>query len=97
MHATAVKGPWDAVGRMIRAITVRICAVIACQRRSPLTSECRAAKYMPIGLCASDPARAAKQLVDRGFAERYDYTLQTLTDNPWQARLISSTVIFSPL
>ena len=34
-------------------------------------------------LCASDPARAAKQLVERGFAERYDYALQTLTDNPY--------------
>ena len=34
-------------------------------------------------LCASDPVRAAKQLVERGFAERYDYALQTLTDNPY--------------
>ena len=34
-------------------------------------------------LCASDPTRAAKQLVERGFAERYDYALQTLTDNPY--------------
>ena len=34
-------------------------------------------------LCASDPATAARQLVDRGFAQRYDYALQTLTDNPY--------------
>ena len=34
-------------------------------------------------LCASDPATAARQLVDRGFAERYDYALQTLRDNPY--------------
>jgi len=34
-------------------------------------------------LCASDPARAARQLVDRGFAQRYDLALQTLTDNPY--------------
>jgi NitT/TauT family transport system substrate-binding protein len=34
-------------------------------------------------LCASDPARAARQLVDGGFAERYDYALQTLNDNPY--------------
>ena len=34
-------------------------------------------------LCASDPANAARQLVDRGFAQRYDYALQTLKDNPY--------------
>jgi NitT/TauT family transport system substrate-binding protein len=34
-------------------------------------------------LCASDPARAARRLVDGGFAARYDYALQTLTDNPY--------------
>jgi NitT/TauT family transport system substrate-binding protein len=34
-------------------------------------------------LCASDPASAARQLVDRGFAQRYDYALQTLYDNPY--------------
>ena len=34
-------------------------------------------------LCASDPATAARKLVDRGFAQRYDYALQTLNDNPY--------------
>src|SRR5207253_689727 len=34
-------------------------------------------------LCASDPAQAARQMVDRGFAERYDLALQTLQDNPY--------------
>jgi NitT/TauT family transport system substrate-binding protein len=34
-------------------------------------------------ICAADPDRAAQQLVDRGFAERYDYTLETLTDIPY--------------
>jgi NitT/TauT family transport system substrate-binding protein len=34
-------------------------------------------------LCASAPASAARQLVDRGFAQRYDYALQTLNDNPY--------------
>jgi NitT/TauT family transport system substrate-binding protein len=32
-------------------------------------------------LCATEPARAAQALVDRGLAQRYDYALQTLTDN----------------
>ena len=34
-------------------------------------------------LCARDPARVAQQLVDRGFAQRSDYALQTLNDNPY--------------
>src|SRR5215813_11462254 len=34
-------------------------------------------------LCASDPARAARMLVDSGFTPRYDYALQTLRDNPY--------------
>jgi NitT/TauT family transport system substrate-binding protein len=34
-------------------------------------------------LCATDPARAARQLVAGGFAQRYDYALQTLNDNPY--------------
>ena len=31
-------------------------------------------------LCASDPKRAARLLVDRGYAERYDYALQALSE-----------------
>jgi NitT/TauT family transport system substrate-binding protein len=34
-------------------------------------------------LCASDPARAARLLVDGGFTPRYDYALQTLKDVPY--------------
>jgi NitT/TauT family transport system substrate-binding protein len=34
-------------------------------------------------LCASDPVRAARMLVDSGFAQRYDYALATLNDNPY--------------
>ena len=34
-------------------------------------------------LCATDPARAARQIVDRGFSPRYDYALQTLTEVPY--------------
>jgi NitT/TauT family transport system substrate-binding protein len=32
-------------------------------------------------LCATNPARAARQIVDRGFTSRYDYTMQTLSEN----------------
>jgi hypothetical protein len=31
-------------------------------------------------LYATDPARVARSLVDRGITERFDYALQTLTD-----------------
>ena len=34
-------------------------------------------------ICAAEPERAAQQLVDRGFTERYDYALQTLTELPY--------------
>jgi NitT/TauT family transport system substrate-binding protein len=34
-------------------------------------------------LCATEPERAAQQLVDAGFTGRYDYALQTLTDIPY--------------
>jgi len=34
-------------------------------------------------LCATDPAGAARRLVDGGFTKRYDYALQTLSENPY--------------
>jgi NitT/TauT family transport system substrate-binding protein len=34
-------------------------------------------------LCAAQPERVARRLVDRGFAPRYDYALQTLNDVPY--------------
>jgi NitT/TauT family transport system substrate-binding protein len=34
-------------------------------------------------LCASDPAGVARQLVDGGFTPRYDYALQTLSENSY--------------
>jgi len=32
-------------------------------------------------LCAPEPAGAARVLVDGGFTSRYDYALQTLSEN----------------
>ena len=37
-------------------------------------------------LCATEPARVARQLVDGGFTPRYDYAQQTLSDNPYKWR-----------
>jgi NitT/TauT family transport system substrate-binding protein len=34
-------------------------------------------------LCASEPRRVARVMVDRGFADRYNYALQTLNDVPY--------------
>lgn len=34
-------------------------------------------------ICAAEPAKAARLLVDGGFTEQYDYALQTLTEVPY--------------
>jgi NitT/TauT family transport system substrate-binding protein len=34
-------------------------------------------------MCAANPAQAARRLVDGGFAPRYDYALETLTELPY--------------
>ena len=34
-------------------------------------------------LCATDPARVARQIVDGGFTPRYDYALQTFNEVPY--------------
>ena len=36
-------------------------------------------------LCASEPARVAQLLVDRGFSDRYDYSLDALSSIPYSA------------
>jgi NitT/TauT family transport system substrate-binding protein len=34
-------------------------------------------------LCASEPERSARILVDGGFTQQYEYALQTLNENPY--------------
>jgi NitT/TauT family transport system substrate-binding protein len=36
-------------------------------------------------LCAADPARVARRIVDRGFTSRYEFALQTLSDVPYKS------------
>jgi NitT/TauT family transport system substrate-binding protein len=36
-------------------------------------------------LCAAEPARVARQLVDSGFTARYDYALQALREIPYDS------------
>jgi NitT/TauT family transport system substrate-binding protein len=51
-------------------------------------------------LCASDPTGMAQQMVERGFTDRYDYALQTLSEVPydrWRIYDAEDTVRFYAL
>jgi NitT/TauT family transport system substrate-binding protein len=51
-------------------------------------------------LCATDPARAARQIVDGGFTPQYDYAVQTLSELPydkWREYDAEDTVRFYAL
>jgi NitT/TauT family transport system substrate-binding protein len=41
------------------------------------------ALYKATDFCTAEPASAAQQLVDGGFAARYDYALQTIEEVPY--------------
>jgi NitT/TauT family transport system substrate-binding protein len=50
--------------------------------------------------CAAEPEQAAQRLVDAGFAGRYDYALQTLTEVPydrWREYDIEDSLLFYAL
>ncbi len=53
-------------------------------RRHPVATK-RALRAMlkANSICALEPERVARHLVDQGFAQRYDYALQTLKDIPY--------------
>ena len=44
---------------------------------------CLASMAAHVGHCAREPERVARFFVDEGYAERYDYTLQTLQEIPY--------------
>ena len=53
-------------------------------RRHPVaTKRALRAILMANSICALEPDRVARHLVDNGFTERYDYALQTLKDIPY--------------
>jgi NitT/TauT family transport system substrate-binding protein len=53
-------------------------------RRHPVaTKRALRAILMANSVCALEPERVARHLVDNGFAERYDYALQTLKEIPY--------------
>ena len=75
---TAVDRPWSQY----------FCCMLAGNRefvrRHPVaTKRAIRAILKAADLCASEPARAARLLVDGGFTPSYDYALQTLKDVPY--------------
>jgi NitT/TauT family transport system substrate-binding protein len=53
-------------------------------RRNPVaTKRALRAILKAADACAADPARAARFLVDNGYAEHYDYALQALREIPY--------------
>jgi NitT/TauT family transport system substrate-binding protein len=77
---TAVDKPWSQY----------FCCMLAANReytaRYPVaTKRVIRAVLKAADLCASNPELAARQIVEGGFAENYDYALQTLTENPYGA------------
>jgi NitT/TauT family transport system substrate-binding protein len=77
---TAVDKPWSQY----------FCCMLAANRkyaaRHPVaTKRVIRAVLKAADLCASEPQLAARLIVEGGFTERYDYALQTLTENPYGA------------
>ena len=70
------------------------------QRHPVATKRAMRAILKATDLCATEPERAARMLVDGGFTPRYDYALQTLKDNPydkWREYDAEDTVRFYSL
>jgi NitT/TauT family transport system substrate-binding protein len=75
---TATDRPWSQY----------FCCTLAARRdyvtRNPVaTKRVIRAMLKAVQLCASEPERAARHLVDGGFVDNYEYALQTLNDNPY--------------
>jgi NitT/TauT family transport system substrate-binding protein len=70
------------------------------QRHPVATKRAMRAILKATDLCATEPERAARMLVDGGFTPRYDYALQTLKDNAydkWREYDAEDTVRFYSL
>jgi NitT/TauT family transport system substrate-binding protein len=78
---TAVDRPWSQY----------FCCMLAGNREFVATHPVATKRVMrailtATDLCATEPARAAQQLFDRGLTRRYDYALQTLSENGYKWR-----------
>jgi NitT/TauT family transport system substrate-binding protein len=70
-------------------------------RRTPVaTKRALRAILKATDLCATEPSRASRRIVDRGFLPRYDYVLQTLNENgydKWREYDAEDTIRFYSL
>jgi NitT/TauT family transport system substrate-binding protein len=78
---TAVDRPWSQY----------FCCMLAGNREFVATHPVATKRVMrailtATDLCATEPARAAQQLADRGVTARYDYAFQTLSENGYKWR-----------
>jgi NitT/TauT family transport system substrate-binding protein len=76
---TAVDRPWSQYCCML-AVTREYAARYPVATKRVIRAVLKAAD-----LCAGEPEVAARLIVEGGFTERYDYALQTLTENPYAA------------
>jgi NitT/TauT family transport system substrate-binding protein len=92
---TAVDRPWS------QYFCCMLAGSSAFVRNNPVaTKRVLRAILKAADLCATDPGRVAQLLVDGGFTPRYDYALQTLTDNgydKWREYDAEDTVRFYAL
>ena len=77
---TAVDRPWSQYFCCMLAVTREYAARYPVATKRVIRAVLKAAD-----LCAGEPEVAARLIVEGGFTERYDYALQTLTDNPYTA------------
>src|SRR2546425_10299746 len=78
---SAVDRPWSQY----------FCCIVAGNRevvrRNPVaTKRALRAVLKASNVCATEPARAARLLVGKGFAQGYDYALQTMKEVPYAKR-----------
>jgi NitT/TauT family transport system substrate-binding protein len=81
------------------------CCMVVCHRefvrtKPVATKRALRAILKAADACAADPARAARFLVDKGYAEHYDYALQALREisyNKWREYDHEDTVRFYSL
>ena len=92
---TAIDRPWSQYFCCLLGANVDYVRAYPIATKRVLRAILKAADF-----CASDPTRAAQRLVNGGFTPRYDYALQTLTDNPydkWREYDAEDTVRFYAL
>jgi NitT/TauT family transport system substrate-binding protein len=95
----------DATSWVHRPWSEHFCCIVCGNRefvrRNPVATKRALRAILKAGhVCALEPDRAARYLVDRAFAEQYDYTVQTLKELPygrWRDYDSAATVRFYAL